>query len=302
MKSILQILFSSFLGIVLLLPVSLSAQEKEVILLWPDGAPGAQGTEDKDKPALTVYPAPKDKNTGAAVVICPGGGYVNLAWEKEGTKFAEYFNSFGVNAFVLKYRLSTWNVRGYSYPAQFNDATRAMRLVRANAKTWRIDPARIGIMGFSAGGHLASTIATHYDDGDVDAHDPIERVSSRPSFAILGYPVISFTTEYSHRFSRKVLLGEDPDMELIEKFSNELQVNTMTPPTFLVHADNDGGVPPENSVLYYMALRDAGVPAELHIFGHGKHGFGLAEDDKELSIWPTLLKNWLQKNNFLLND
>jgi acetyl esterase/lipase len=277
------------------------AQKNEVVLLWPNGAPGALGDKDEDKPSLTFYPAPKDKANGAAVVICPGGGYVVHAWEKEGTKFAEWFNSIGVSAYVLKYRLGSWDHKRYQHPTMWQDGTRAMRYVRSRAKEWGLNPEHIGIMGFSAGGHLASTVGTHFDAGNPDSSDPIEKVSSRPSFLILAYPVISFTTPYTHRFTRGVLIGDNPDPALANYLSSELQVTTFTPPTFLVHADDDNGVPPENSILFYLALKKANVPAEMHIFNKGGHGFGIAADKPELAIWTDNLKNWLKSEGFLYN-
>lgn len=287
-----------FLLAMLLFAIGMYGQENnEIIKIWPDGAPGALGTEDKDIPTLTVYrPA---KPNGAAVVICPGGGYVALAIDKEGYKFAEWFAQRGVTAFVLKYRLSTWDLKGYMYPAQFGDASRTMRLVRNRAAEFGIDPAKIGIMGFSAGGHLASTVGTHFDAGNPISKDPVEKTGSRPDFMILAYPVISFTTPYVHRFSREVLIGKELDKELAWYLSSELQVNTFTPPTFLFHTYNDTGVPPENSMLFFQALRDANVPAELHIFEKGPHGVGLAQDDPALSIWPLLLENWLKTRGII---
>jgi acetyl esterase/lipase len=257
-----------------LLP-ALAAQSPRTELLWPEGAPGAVGNEDADKPALTVYPAVQP--SGAAVLICPGGGYVNLAMDHEGRQVAEWFNSFGVTAFVLKYRLGP----RYRHPAMIEDARRAMRMIRSRAKEFGIDPARIGVMGFSAGGHLASTLSNHFQEGE------------RPDFAILCYPVISFTTRYTHSGSMRFLLGDPPDPALVWELSNELRVSSQTPPTFLFHTNADTGVPPENSILYYLALRRAGVPAELHIYQEGRHGVGLAPKDPVLSTWPARLKDWL---------
>ena len=275
------------------------AQEKQrpTELLWPGGAPGAVGTEDVDKPALTIYLPDPAKAVGTGVVICPGGGYVNLAMDHEGKQVAEWMNSIGVAAFVLKYRLGP----RYHHPAMINDAHRALRIVRARAREFGIAPDRVGIMGFSAGGHLASTAATHFDSGDANAADPIERAGSRPDFAILCYPVISFTTPYTHRGSRESLLGENPDPKLVESLSNELQVTPQTPATFLFHTDNDPVVPVENSVLFYMALKKAGVPAEMHIFADGPHGVGLAQTHAALSIWPTLLANWMRTRGLLMH-
>jgi acetyl esterase/lipase len=196
---------------------------------------------------------------------------------------------------VLKYRLGP----RYRHPAPLSDAQRAIRLVRAHAAEWKLDPKRIGILGFSAGGHLASTAGTHFDPGRKDADDAIERWSCRPDFLLLAYPVISFTTEYVHKGSRQNLLGENPDAALVESLSNEKQVTAETPPTFLFHTSEDTGVPPENSVLFYMALRKAGVPAELHIYEHGKHGVGLASSDPVLATWSKRCADWLRSHGVL---
>jgi acetyl esterase/lipase len=218
-----------------------------------------------------------------------------LADNHEGRQVANWLNSLGIAAFVLKYRLGP----RYHHPIELGDAQRAIRLVRAQATQFGVAPDRIGIMGFSAGGHLASTAGTHFDAGDSGASDPIEHVSSRPDFLVLGYPVISFTTLYTHQGSLKNLLGEHPDAKLVENLSNELQVTPRTPPTFLFHTNEDKGVPAENSVLFYLALRKAGVPAEMHIFERGPHGVGLALADPALSMWPTLLANWFRERGLL---
>jgi acetyl esterase/lipase len=264
--------------------------EPQTFPLWSGKAPGALGDADQDRPTLTVYLPYGKQASGAGVVLCPGGGYGALAMNHEGRQVANYLNAHGVAVFVLKYRLGTHN---YRHPVQLGDAQRAIRLVRSRAKEFAVDPERIGIMGFSAGGHLASTAATHFDDGDPQAADPVDRVSCRPDFAILGYPVISFTTPYAHKGSMRNLLGENPDPKLVENLSNELQVTPRTPPTFLFHTNADTGVPPENSVLFYMALRKAGVPAEMHIFEKGPHGVGLGMTDSALAQWPVLLAKWL---------
>jgi acetyl esterase/lipase len=269
--------------------------EPETVLLWPDGAPGAAGTEDVDKPTLTLYPASEERSTATAVVVCPGGGYRNLAMDHEGVQIARWLNSIGVGAFVLKYRLGP----RYHHPAPLDDAQRALRYVRLHAEEFGADPDRVGIWGFSAGGHLASTAATHFDRGDANASEPIDRMNARPDFAILGYPVISFTTEYTHQGSRRHLLGDNPDPKLVELLSNEKQVTAETPPTFLFHTNEDSGVPPENSVLFYLALRKAGVPAELHIYERGRHGVGLAPTDLVLSSWPRRLADWLYSRGLL---
>lgn len=275
-----------------------AATEVKIVQLWPEGAPGAVGKEEVDRPTLAIYlPAPA-KAAGTAVIVCPGGGYTNLAMDHEGKQIAEWLNSLGIAAFVLKYRLGP----RYHHPAQLQDAQRALRYVRSQAKEFGIAPDRIGIMGFSAGGHLAATAGTHFDAGNPEAADPIERVSSRPDFLILCYPVISFTTQYTHAGSRRMLLGDAPDPELMEYLSNEKQITPQTPPTFLFHTDEDKGVPAENSVLFYLGLRKAGVPAELHIYEKGRHGVGLAQKDPILSSWSGRLADWLKTRGLLAGE
>jgi acetyl esterase/lipase len=283
------------LGFALETEKTLSAAGPEPELLWPDGAPGAVGTEDQDKPEIRAYLPPRAQATGAGVVICPGGGYAVLATDHEGHQVAKWFNSIGVTAFVLKYRLG----RRYKHPAPLHDAQRALRYVRANADRFGIAPHRVGIMGFSAGGHLASTAATHFDAGQPDSRDPIERMSCRPDFAILAYPVISLTADFSHRGSGANLFGENPDPKLLESLSNEKQVTPETPPTFLFHTAEDTGVPVENSLAFFAALRKAKVPAELHVYQFGPHGVGLAPGDPALSGWKTRLADWLRTSGFL---
>ncbi len=262
--------------------------------LWENGAPGALGQADTDKPTLTIYPAPRG-NSGTAIIVAPGGGYGALATEHEGRQFAYWFNAMGVNAFVLKYRLGP----RYHHPIELGDAQRAIRIVRAGAKEFGVASDRIGMMGFSAGGHLASTAATHFDAGKPDAADPIDRAGSRPDFLILGYPVISFDPAVAHAGSVRNLLGDNPDPKLIEDLSNDLRVTPQTPPTFLFHTTNDNGVPVENSVRFFLALRKAKVPAEMHLFENGPHGVGMALSDPALSAWPTLLMNWLRARGLL---
>ena len=271
------------------------AQEPATVLLWPNGAPGALGDEDRDRPSLTIYLPVKNQLTGTGIVVCPGGAYGALASNHEGRQVANWLNSLGIAAFVLKYRLGP----RYHHPIELGDAQRAIRMVRAHAAEYGVAPDRIGIMGFSAGGHLASTAGTHFDTGNPSDPDPIQRAGSRPDFLVLGYPVISFTTPYTHKGSLRNLLGDNADVKLVENLSNELQVTPQTPPTFLFHTNEDKGVPAENSVLFYLALRKAGVPAELHIFEHGPHGVGLALRDPALSMWPALLANWLRERGLL---
>lgn len=271
------------------------AAEPKVELLWPDGAPGAVGDTEADKPSLTIWLPPADKATGAAVVICPGGGYGGLAIGHEGKDVAAWLNSFGVAGFMLKYR----HAPKYKHPAPLLDAQRAIRTVRARAKEFGVDPARIGILGFPAGGHLTSTAGTHFDDGDANAKDPVDRVSCRPDFMVLVYPVISLTTKYTHGGSKDNLLGKNPDAKLVESLSNELQVTAKTPPTFLMATSGDTGVPAENSVMFYMALREHKVKAEMHIYQNGGHGFGLAPNDPVLSTWPARCEAWMRVNGGL---
>lgn len=266
-----------------------------VIELWPEGAPGAIGADVADKPTLNVYQPAADKANGTAVVVLPGGGYGHLAVGHEGHDLGEFFKSLGVTAFVLKYRIAP----RYKHPAPLNDAQRAIRLVRARAAEWKLDPKRIGIMGFSAGGHLASTAGTHFDAGNPAAKDPIDRVSCRPDFLILCYPVISLNTEYAHVGSRNNLLGKDADAKLVESLSNDTQVTDQTPPTFLFHTDADTGVRPENSALFYLALKKHKIPAELHIYEKGPHGVGLAAKDPILSTWSARLADWMKGRGLL---
>ncbi len=275
-------------------PQASSGEANPRLYLWPDGAPGAKGNKETDRPSFTVHAPKPEKANGCAVVVCPGGGYGGLAEGYEGHDVGVWLNSFGVTAFVLRYRYAP-----YRHPVPMLDVQRAIRTVRARAQTWKVDPARIGVMGFSAGGHLASTAATHFDNGDPKAADAIDRAGCRPDFAILVYPVISFTTEYTHKGSRRNLLGADPDPKLVESLSNEKQVTKATPPTFLVHTSGDKTVPAENSVLFYLALRKSGVPAEMHIYEQGRHGFGLAPDDPVLSSWPKRCQDWLAVRRFL---
>jgi acetyl esterase/lipase len=276
----------------------------EVVKLWAQGAPDAKGTDPaKDVPTLSVFLPKADVATGSAVVVCPGGGYGGLALDHEGKQVADWLNSIGVAAFVLKYRLAP----AYREPAMLHDVNRAIRVVRAGASKWGVDPNRVALMGFSAGGHLASTGGTHFDAGRADAEDPIDRVSSRPDRLILAYPVIVMTEPYTHGGSARNLLGEKPSAELVKFYSNDQQVTPSTPPTFLAHTNADAAVQPENSLLFALALRKAGVPLELHIFEKGQHGLGLGTGAKQFNIgpdpgfqaWPKLCEVWLKGQGFL---
>ena len=267
----------------------------QVLRLWTGAAPGALGSDDTDIPALTVYLPRTMTVSTPAVVICPGGGYRNLASNHEGRQVASYFNSLGVAAFVLRYRLGP----RYHHPIELGDAQRAIRTLRSHATEWQLDPAHIGIVGFSAGGHLAMSTSTIFDVADPRAADPIDRAGSRPDFVVLGYPVISMVAPWTHKGSKTNLLGDAPDENLARKLSGELAVTKDTPPTFIFHTADDPAVPVENSVHYFLALRQAGVPAEMHVFEHGPHGVGLANDNPSLSPWSTLLANWLRSRGVI---
>jgi acetyl esterase/lipase len=288
---ILPLLFLTALG---------HGQTNSVIVLWPDGAPGALGKEDKDIPTLTAFLPDPAKASGAAMVICPGGGYAHLS-ESEGKEYALWLSANGIAGYVLKYRLGS---SGYHHPSMLEDAARAMRLVRANAAEWKVDPKRIGIIGSSAGGHLASTLLTHFDAGNPGSPDPVERQSSRPDLGILCYAVITMG-EYTHKGSHDLLIGKEPSPELVKLLSNELQVTKDTPPCFLFHTDEDKTVPVENSLQFAAALRRAGVPFDLHIYQKGGHGGALqgrggsTYDPAKLHPWTSDCIFWLKQQGFV---
>jgi acetyl esterase/lipase len=266
------------------------SRAQDSLPLWPEGAPGALGKEDKDVPTITVYAPPAEKATGAAMVICPGGGYGGLA-QHEGKDYALWLNEHGVAGFVLKYRLGSG---GYRHPVMLNDVSRAVRMVRAKAGDYKIDPHRIGLMGSSAGGHLASTLLTHFDNGKADATDPIDRESSRPDLGILCYPVITMG-EKTHMGSKNNLLGQNPSEDLVKLLSNELQVKKDTPPTFLFHTAEDTAVPVENSLMFASALAAAKIPFDLHVYEKGRHGIGLGNGHP----WTKDCLFWLQQHGFV---
>jgi acetyl esterase/lipase len=273
-----------------LLTAALHAAPLAPLPLWPDGAPGALGDKDDDKPTVTAFlPAP-EKATGAAIVICPGGGYGGLAGH-EGAGYAEWLAGNGIAGIVLKYRLGS---KGYRHPAMLNDAARAVRLTRSMAGEWKIDPKRVGIMGSSAGGHLASTLLTHFDAGKADATDPVERLSSRPDLGILCYAVISMGPT-THGGSKNNLLGNNPAPELVELLSNEKQVTKETPPCFIWHTWEDNAVMVENSLDFAAALRKAGVPFDLHVYQKGGHGMGLGAGPHP---WAADCLFWLKAQGF----
>lgn len=269
---------------------------EELQPLWPNGVPGKMGDGPGDNPGFWAYPAPKEHHSGTAVVVCPGGGYGGHAVDHEGTQIARWLNSIGVSAFVLKYRLAP-----YKHPIPMQDVQRMLQYVRANAEKLGVNPKRIGVMGFSAGGHLASTAATHFAEAKPDATDPVERVSSRPDFAVLCYAVITMTEPFGHGGSKRNLLGDNPDPEVAKFVSSELQVTPQTPPTFLFHTAEDTAVPVENALSFYAACRKHKVPSEMHIYQFGPHGVGLAPADPALSTWKDRLHDWL-RNSALLAD
>lgn len=269
------------------------AQDTLKLYLWQAGAPLAQGTDELDKPSITVWFPAKEKATGAAVIICPGGGYVTLALDHEGKQVAKWYNEMGITAIVLRYRYGTWDHKKYAHPAPFLDVSRAMRLVRSKSKEWNINPEKIGIMGFSAGGHLASCLATMWDGGNPKASNNVDKYSSKPNFLALVYPVITFRTKHAFTFGRGVLLGENASKELIDSMSTELRVTTNTPPTFIMYTDEDE-INAMNGVLFYSALKENKVPAELHIYERGAHGYGLFPKEPSIIDWPERLKNWLK--------
>jgi acetyl esterase/lipase len=276
-------------------PAPLPIQDLQTLPLWSGPAPGAQGTDETDIPRITAY-LPRFTPPGmTAVIVLPGGGYRALAMNSEGRQIANYLNSIGIAAFVLQYRLGP----RYHHPVELNDAQRAIRMVRSHAADWHIASDRIGVMGFSAGGHLAATASTHFDSGKPDAADAIDRANSRPDFSILCYPVISLTEAWTHQGSKLNLLGENPPPALAKALSLEQAVIAQTPPTFIFQTNADTSVPAENSVYYYLALRKAGVSAELHVFESGPHGVGLAMNDPANSEWPKLLLNWMRAHGLI---
>jgi len=271
------------------------SSEPQTFPLWEHGAPGALGNNPADVPTITVYQPLDSTRTRTAIVIAPGGSYGMLASNHEGRQVAEYFNALEVTAFVLKYRLGP----RYHDPIELGDAQRAIRWVRAHAEQYGFSSDRVGLMGFSAGGHLASTAGTHFDHGRPDASDPIDHWSCRPDFLVLAYPVITMMPPYAHEGSVANLLGQNASAERRKQLSNELNVTPQTPSTFLLSTTEDTVVPPENTVEFYMALRKAGVPAEMHVFEKGPHGVGLDLEDPVLGTWPTLLTNWLRERGLL---
>ena len=271
-------------------------QSPSPIALWPAGAPGALGSKAEDIPTLTPYLPEVGKATGAAMVICPGGGYGMLA-DHEGKDYALFLAQQGVACYVLRYRLGS---NGYRHPVMLQDAARAVRYVRAHAEEWKVDPKRVGIMGSSAGGHLASTLLTHFDAGQPEARDPIDRLSSRPDLGILCYAVVSMGPN-THEGSKENLLGKAPSDALVKELSNELQVTPQTPPCFVWHTWEDGAVKVENSLEFAAALRRNGVPFDLHVYQQGGHGIGLGDGAPFAHVhpWAKDLLVWLKVQKFV---
>jgi acetyl esterase/lipase len=285
-----------------------SFSQNEIIPLWDQEVPNSQKSDEieiveKEEivkifkvqiPLMEVYLPANRSNTGKAVIICPGGGYQGLAYDWEGIDVAKWFNSKGIVAFVLKYRLPSSKSIKVSFEAPLQDAQRAMRLVRANSEKWHIKSDQIGIMGFSAGGHLASTLGTQFNSPNNFKKTKIDTISARPDFMVLIYPVVTMQDDFTHKGSQTNLLGKTPNNALVEKYSNELQVTKNTPPTFLVHSGDDQAVPVENSLNFYKSLKDHGIESEMHIYPTGGHGFGLAIGKGYLQTWTDRLNDWLQ--------
>ena len=287
-KHFLLIVLAALLNGAMLLP----AAEPLRLSLWPDSAPLGNGQSEEVKVAVTIHLPTPEKATGVALVICPGGGYGGLVTEGEGHGIARWLNAHGIAGVVLEYRLPRGN-----YHRPLLDAQRALRLVRARAGEWKMDPKRLGIIGFSAGGHLVSTVGTHFDEGDKTAADPVQHQSCRPDFLVLVYPVISLG-ELGHGGTRQNFLGSNPAPELVTLFSNEKQVTDRTPPTFLTHAKTDTVVPVENSRMFYRALQEHHVPSELLEFPEGNHGYN-GYKGKEWDGWQARCLKWLEEQKIL---
>jgi acetyl esterase/lipase len=289
-------LFLNILTLFLLTCTIALSQEPTVEYLWPNGAPDAKGDSAGDKPTLTFFFP--EKPNGAAIVICPGGAYRGLAATYEGDEVARWCNTFGVTGIVLRYRHARSGA-GYKHPTPLLDAQHALSLVRCRARELGIDSNKIGILGFSAGGHLAASLGTHFTPKDRSALDPLNGVSCRPDFMILIYPVITMDSTFTNRASRESLLGLNPAQEVVDLMSNEKQVTPDSPPGFIVHTTDDQAVPVENAVAMYTALRKADVPAEMHIFQHGAHGFGLGFNKGAVEAWPELCKTWMKNRGLI---
>jgi acetyl esterase/lipase len=286
----------------LLIMIILHAEAQEKIYLYPASEKVTNDSFEKDKepPYIQYFKANPDSVNGAAILVCPGGGYGHLADKHEGADVAKFYNQYGFDAFVLHYRLNDGAQAGHRFPDQYRDVTTALRTIKSRAKEWKIDEARIGIIGFSAGGHLASMGATMHLPANKKSKNPLEQWNSRPAFAILIYPVITLAGASAHIGSRENLLGKNPDNELVDSLSTQNRVDEHTPPTFLVYSADDNVVPPENGILFYQALRKHKIRASLHIYDHGGHGYGMAPNDKVLNTWPWLSVRWLERLGYKL--
>jgi len=279
-----------------LIPLSMIAQEK--IYLYPTTEKVTIDGFDKEAPYIEYFKASPDSANGSAILVCPGGGYSHLADQHEGVDVARFYNRHGLDAFVLHYRLNNFEQAGHRFPDQYRDVTTAMRMIKSKAKGLKLDPERIGVIGFSAGGHLASMCATIHLPANKKSKNILEQWSSRPSFAILIYPVITLSGAPAHRGSAEMLLGKNPENAIVDSLSTQNRVDAHTPPTFLVYSTDDHAVPPENGILFYQALRKVNVPASLLIFDHGGHGYGMAPKDKVLNTWPWLSVKWLERQGY----
>ena len=291
--------------------------QKEIIPLYPEGVKctnnlPAEIDYDQDgrifkkvvEPEIWYYPTSLNKKNKPAVLVIPGGGYYGIWFDKEGIEVAKWLNSLGISAFVLKHRVPHWESKSCRSKVALNDAKRSIRIIRENAKKWEINVKNIGVLGFSAGGHLASTLSTHHDNGLYDSNLLIDKISCRPDFSILVYPVITMQdTPYTHNGTKENLLGKKPSKDSINFFSNELQVKEDTPPAILIHTNQDTGVPPENSIQYYLALRKNNIPAALHIWEGGPHGLGLAKNyDGSFKNWPETVERWMVERAILTHS
>jgi acetyl esterase/lipase len=271
---------------------TVSAAEPQTIRLWEGDAPGAVGQAEQDIPTAIVYLPEQATQPSGAIVILPGGGYGNLAMDHEGHQIARWANQMGLAGIIVSYRHRS---RGYGHPAPMLDAQRAIRLTRQRAEEWNLDPAKVGVLGFSAGGHLTTTVLTRFDDGDAAAQDPVDKLSCRPDFGVVCYAVVALGESFTHKGSQRNLLGENASPELIRSLSNDKQVSERTPPCFVWHTQEDTAVPVQNSLAFYSALVEAKVPAELHVFPVGKHGIGLGASVPGASQWPSLCHDWLKR-------
>jgi acetyl esterase/lipase len=298
--------------IISIIPFLNSIAQQKTMNIWPGGIPGlvlndsyveksttGEGFitrfEKTTNPMLYIFLPPREKATGTAVLICPGGGYGALAFGHEGNAIASWLNDNGIAGIILKYRLPSDLIMKDKSVGPLQDAQEAMRIIRRNAAIWNIDPKKVGVIGFSAGGHLASTLSTHYAE---KVYDVTDTVSARPDFSLLIYPVITMDASFTHAGSRRNLIGENPSDDAIKRFSNELQVNEQTPPAFMVHSADDQTVPVKNSIVYYEQLVRYKIPSELHIFQKGGHGYGLGGSRDTQSAWPGLCINWLKASGF----